>query len=269
MKSLLFVPGNNPSMLQNGFVFESDYIIIDLEDAVTVNEKDSARFLVEQFLLICDKLDKIIVRVNGVDTPFFELDMQMLQKFSIAGIMLPKIDLNVLAKFTSRFEQDLYPIIESCLAVIEMPEIIKHEQIKGVLLGAEDLTSDLEVSRTRNSMEILYPRQLLAYSAKAYGKIAIDTPTTAVNDDQYLREDCEFAKCLGFKAKACIHPNQVHIVNDVFALSLDEFLWAKRVLEAVKQNQSKGAFSLDGAMIDEPIIKKAQRFYDEGMKLYE
>ncbi len=268
MRSFLFVPGNNPSMLQNSFVFESDMIIIDLEDAVSIDEKDSARNLVNTYLNTNVDLSKIIVRVNGMDTSFFSDDMDMLSNHKIAGVMLPKVNVEVLNNFTKAYSSDLYPIVESCEAVLQIPEIVKNLLVKGVLLGAEDLSSDLEVQRTKNSMEILYPRQVLAYSAKAYGKLAIDTPNTSTNDEKLLIEDCKFAKSIGFKAKSCIHPNQVHIVNKVFSVTQQEYLWGLRVLKTTEANVGKGAFSLDGQMIDEPVIQRAKRIVKEGESIY-
>ncbi len=264
MKSLLFIPGDNPSMIQNAFVFESDKIIIDLEDAVSVENKDSARVLVENFLSICDRINDVIVRINGLDTPYYKQDMAMLEKFGIYAVMLPKVNVEVMDEFNKMYNKKLIPIVESCVAVTEIASLVKYDNIIGILLGAEDLASDLEVARSENSLEILFPRQQLAYYCKAYGKIAIDTPTTNATVMSVIEADAKYAKQLGMKAKACIHPNQVAIVNTVFSVSEEEIVWAKRVMAAVEKNQGKGAFSLDGKMIDEPIIKRAKRFLKQG-----
>ncbi len=263
MKSLLFVPGDNPSMLQNAFVFESDKVIIDLEDAVSVENKDSARILVKQYLRICKNLEDVIVRINGLDTPYYIEDMKMLEEFEIHAVMVPKINVEVIEEFNSKYNYRILPIVESCMAVVQIPELVKYENIIGLLLGAEDLASDLEVSRSIDSLEILYPRQQLAYYCKAYNKIAVDTPTTSTTLMNVIENDALKAKQLGLKAKACIHPNQVPVVNSVFMVSEEEIIWAKRVLMAVEKNKGKGAFSLDSKMIDEPIIKRAKRFLSE------
>lgn len=263
MKSLLFVPGDNPSMLQNAFVFESDKIIIDLEDAVSVDNKDAARILVKQYLRICDKLEDVIIRINGLDTSYYIEDMEMIEEFDIFAIMVPKVTVDVMEEFNSKYNYKVIPIIECCMAVTQISEIVKYDNIVGILLGAEDLSSDLEVARSSSSIEILYPRAQLAYYCKAYNKIAIDTPSTNATLMSVVEEDAKFAKSLGLKAKACIHPNQVAVVNEVFCVSEEEVLWAKRVLAAVEMNKGKGAFSLDGKMIDEPIIRRAKRFLNE------
>ncbi|MFV0424953.1 MAG: HpcH/HpaI aldolase/citrate lyase family protein [Bacilli bacterium] len=263
MKSLLFVPGNNPSMLQNSFVFESDKVIIDLEDAVSVDNKDAARILVKQYLKICDRLEDVVIRINGLDTPYYIDDMKMLSEFDIYAVMVPKVTVEVMNEFNSKYNYKTIPIVESCIAVTQINELVKFDNIIGILLGGEDLSSDLEVARTASSIEILYPRQQLAYYCKAYNKLAIDTPTTNATLMDVVYEDATFAKEIGMKAKACIHPNQVNVINTVFRVSEEEILWAKRVMIAVKKNEGKGAFSLDGKMIDEPIIKRAKRFLSE------
>ncbi len=269
MKSLLFVPGDNPSMLQNAFVFESDKIIIDLEDAVSIENKDSARILVKQYLRTCKRLSDVVVRINGLDTQFYMEDMKMLEEFDIFAVMVPKITIEVMNQFNSLYNYKVLPIVESCIAVTQIPELVKFDNVVGLLLGAEDLSSDLEVARTPDSYEILYPRQQLAYYCKAYNKVAVDTPTTNATLMNVVEEDAKFAKMLGMKAKACIHPNQVSVVNTVFRVSEEEVLWAKRVISAMNNNVGKGAFSLDGKMIDEPIIKRAKRFLDEAGEVYE
>ncbi|MFV0499570.1 MAG: HpcH/HpaI aldolase/citrate lyase family protein [Bacilli bacterium] len=194
MKSLLFVPGNNPSMLQNCFVFESDKVIIDLEDAVSIDAKDLARDLVKQYLRICKNLDNIIVRINGLDTDFYEKDMSMLKEFDIYAVMIPKISIEVMDEFNKHYSMNVIPIVESCLAVTQIPKLVKYSNILAILLGGEDLSSDLEVSRTSDSIEILYPRQQLAYYCKAHNKVAIDTPTTNTIDLNIVETDAKFAK---------------------------------------------------------------------------
>ncbi len=260
MRSLLFVPGDNPSMLQNAFVFDSDFIIIDLEDAVTINNKDAARILVEQYLKVCNNLSKVVVRINGFDTPFYQDDLAMLSAFDIYAVMVPKVTTKVMQDYSNNYSFKVIPIIETCIGVVELSEIVKFDNIVAILLGAEDLTSDLGVVRTAQGIEILLPRQQLAYYCKAYDIVAIDTPCTNANDNNVVETDARYAKQLGLKAKACIHPNQVPIVNEVFSVSESEVLWAKRVLKALESNVGKGAFSLDGQMIDEPIIRRAKNF---------
>ncbi len=267
MRTLLFVPGDNPSMLQNSPVFESDLIIIDLEDAVSIDNKDAARNLVKEFLNICNYKDRIVVRINSLDSEYYHKDLEMLSDFDIFAIMLPKATESVITEFNKLYTSKLIPIVESCIAVTEIEKLVKFNNVCAILLGAEDLACDLEVERSEDSIEILYPRQLLSYYCKAYNKIAIDTPCTNASNMEVVRRDAKFAKKIGLKAKACIHPNQVPIINEVFSVTKKEFVEALRVLKAVEMNKGKGAFSLDGKMVDEPIIKRARRHVEQGLLL--
>ncbi len=267
MRTLLFVPGDNPSMLQNCNVFESDYVIIDLEDAVSIENKDAARHLVAEFLKLCDYKDKIVVRINSLDTDFYQADLAMLLEFEIFAIMLPKASVEVIESFNAQYSAKIIPIVESCIAVTQTEKLVQFENVIAILLGAEDLSCDLEVERTADSLEILYPRQLLSYYCKAYNKIAIDTPCTDASNMEVVKQDAMVAKKLGLKAKACIHPNQVPVINEVFSVTKKQFMEGLRVLKAVERNQGKGAFSLDGKMVDEPIIKRAKKHVEQGILL--
>ncbi len=276
-KSLLFIPGNSPSMLQNADVFEADGVILDLEDAVLLNEKDSARNLVTTFLeqFSFEKLE-IIVRINSLDTVEYKKDLEKLPLDKINTLMIPKAnvrDLNIIDNELDKLEKklkiknkiNLIPIIELADAVLDMENIAKCNRVNGLLLGGEDLASDLEVERTETGEEILYTRGKMAIICKACKIDSIDTPYTNTLDNEGLKKDIKFAKRLGFNAKACIHPNQVDIVNSLYLPSEKEILWAKRVLKALEiaEKEKRGAFSLDGKMIDEPIIKRARRILEK------
>ena len=268
------MPGNNPAMLQNSDVFDADAVIYDLEDAVSITEKDSARNLVSAFL--SHRKDdfpmEIVIRINGLDTSFYLDDLRAIVTDKIDTIMLPKANvkyLNELDAILTDIENEkkltkkigVIPIIELAQSVLEIDEIVKMPRVNGVLLGAEDLSSDLEVSRTKKGDEILYPRQRLAIACAAYKIDSIDTPFTDVNDEEGLENDCRFVMGLGFTSKSAIHPNQVGTINSVFVPTMDKIKWALRVEEANKQALEKGlgVFSLDGKMVDKPVIERAKK----------
>lgn len=160
------------------------------------------------------------------------------------------------------------PIIELAVSVLQIEEIVKCPRVSGVLLGAEDLSSDLEVARTKKGNEILYPRMRLAYACAAQKIDAIDTPFTDTNDNEGLTEDCKFVANLGMNAKAAIHPNQVPVINEVFVPTRKSIEWALRVEEAANINAEKGlgVFSLDGKMVDKPVIQRAQKIIAKARK---
>lgn len=273
-RSLLFMPGNNPAMLQNSDIFDADAVIYDLEDAVSITEKDSARTLVSQYLLNHEKdfPMEIVVRINGLDTNFYLDDLNLVVSNKIDTIMLPKasyLGLVQLDEILTKIEKEkglskkiaVIPIIELASSVLEIEQIVKAPRVNGVLLGAEDLTSDLEVSRTKTGEEILYPRMKIAMACCAYKIDSIDTPFTDTNDEQGLKEDCVKVMGLGFTSKSAIHPNQIAVINSTFVPTKEKITWALRVEEANKSAQEKGlgVFSLDGKMVDKPVIERAKK----------
>ena len=279
-RSLLFIPGNNPSMLRNADIFLADGIILDLEDAVSVSEKDAARDLVKSFLLsIKNYSSEIIIRINGFDTPFYLNDLEAVVSDKIDTIMLPKATIEstkALINELSKIEKKknlkkkiaIIPIIELAISLIQVDEIAALDRVNGILLGAEDLTSDLEVKRTKEGTEIFYARSRVVVSCKAYQIDAIDTPFTDVNNDAGLLRDASFSKSLGMNAKSAIHPNQINIINEVYSPSEDEINWAKKVLLATEEAKKKnlGVFSLDGKMVDKPIISRAEKIIKKAIK---
>lgn len=277
-KSLLFIPANTPAMLQNADIFEADGIIFDLEDAIHILEKDAARDLLLSFFNHIRLKDiEIIVRINSVDSPFIHGDLAMifsecLASHQIHTILLPKATLADIVDLDHRltsFEKThhmnqtwkIIALIERAYSLFELKEIASHPRVTGLLLGGEDLATDLDVQRTMMGEEILLARQMVIYAAKAFGIDAIDTPFTDVSNDEGLIADAKHAKALGMTGKSCIHPLQIDHINTIFSPTEKEIDYARRVIDAYQNpiHQQKGVFSLDGKMIDKPIIERAKR----------
>jgi citrate lyase subunit beta/citryl-CoA lyase len=267
-RSLLFVPGDNPGMLQSAGVYNADAIIIDLEDSISLSNKDSARILVEEFLKDHKLNKEIIVRVNSFDSPYYKEDLETLVSDNIDTILLPKANLEntvkldaILSKLESKKNLTktikIIPLIEQVSSLLEVEDIALLNRVDGILLGAEDLTTDMGVERTKKGYEIFYPRAKVALACINAGIEAIDTPFTDTRDFIGLEEDCHMAKGLGFKAKSAIHPNHIDIINKVYSPSKEEIVYAIRVLEMAKT--SKGAFSINNKMIDKPVIERAKK----------
>lgn len=274
-RSCLFIPANNPGMLQNSSLFNADAIIYDLEDAVSVSEKDSARNLLKNYLKTFTVSAEVIVRINALDSPFFMDDLNEIISDKVDAIMLPKAHIQEIKKLGEILDNlekvkkinkriAIVPIIELASSVLEIEEIASLERIDGILLGAEDLSSDMEFERTKSGEEITYPRSKIAYSAAAYKIDAIDTPFTDVKDNEALRKDALMAKRLGLNAKAAIHPNQIAIINEVFSPTAKQIETALRIVMAAKSN--KGAFSLDGKMVDKPIVDRSEKLLAKAKK---
>ena len=265
-RSYLFIPGNTPSMIQNLDVFDSDVIIIDFEDSVTSYDKDAARTLIKNFLskYSYDEVS-IYVRINSYDSDYFYDDINALSDINIAGYVLPKASVEGIKMLNNLSNKPIIPIIESPMALLRVEDIAKAKNVIALLLGAEDYTKELGIKRTLEATEIIYARSIIAITANAYNIDSIDTPYTNKDDDKGLLIDATNAKNLGFTSKASIHPNQVDIINQVFAPSKEEITIAQRIVKKSKETK-KGAFSLDGHMIDLPIIEKAKKTLEKAKK---
>lgn len=275
-RSMLFLPGNNPNMLINGNCLGADAVIFDLEDAVAPAEKDAARILVRNTLRYmefggCER----IVRINSIDTPYWQADLDEILPQRPDLILLPKTGsaqdaLKADAYMTQVEERlsmepgtvGLMPLIETALGVENAFAIAScSKRVKALFLGAEDLTADLQCKRTKEGREIEYARTRLIVAARAAGVEVYDTPFTDVNDDEGIQKDATLAKGLGFTGKASISPRHVEVINQVFSPTQKEIAYAYEVMDAIRQAeaQGKGAIALHGKMIDAPIVTRARQ----------
>ena len=275
-RSMLFLPGNNPNMLINGNCLGADAVIFDLEDAVSPDEKDAARILVRNTMRYMDfRGCEIIVRINSIDTPYWQKDLDQILPYQPGLILLPKTgsaaDVLAADAYITQVEEalgmeagtvGLMPLIETAMGVENAFAIASAtKRVKALFLGAEDLTADLQCKRTKEGREIEYARTRLVMAARAAGIEVYDTPFTDVNDDEGIEVDALLAKSLGFSGKASISPRHVEVINRVFSPTLAEINYAYEVMEAIAlaKQQGKGAIALRGKMIDAPIVMRAQR----------
>ncbi|WP_313344381.1 CoA ester lyase [Sedimentibacter sp.] len=274
-RSMLFMPGNSAGMLLNADALGADSIILDLEDAVSPAEKDSARILVRNALKYLNYSNcEIIIRINSIDTEFWKSDLQEIIPLRPHMIMPPKInsakDVQIVADYIKEIEEKhnidnstyIIPLIETALGVENAFEIAKSsDRVKAIFLGAEDLTADLRCKRTKKGDEIFYSRGRLVTAARAANIDVYDTPFTDVEDEEGLREDALFAKSLGFTGKAAISPRHLITINEVFSPTIEEIEYAREVMDIIKvaEEQGKGAISLHGKMIDAPIVTRARQ----------
>ncbi len=275
-RSMLFLPGNNPNMLINGNCLGADAVIFDLEDAVSPAEKDAARILVRNTFKYLDFSEcERIVRINSIDTPYWQADIAALAPYKPDIILLPKTssaaDVQAADDILCQWEYDLgmadntiglMPLIETALGVENAFSIATAaKRVRALFLGAEDLTADLQCKRTKEGKEIFYARTRLVMAARAAGIEVYDTPFTDVNDDEGIVEDAAFARSLGFSGKAAISPRHVAPINRAFSPTLEDVRYAYEVMDAIAlaKQQGKGAISLRGKMIDAPIVTRAQQ----------
>ena len=276
LRSMLFLPGNNPNMLINGNCLGADAVIFDLEDAVAPAEKDAARILVRNTMRYMDFAGcGRIVRINSIDTPYWRKDLDQILPYKPDLILLPKsgsaADVLAADVYMTELEEmlgfqpntvGLMPLSETSMGVENSFAIATAtKRIKALFLGAEDLTADLRCKRTKEGREIEYARTRLVVAARAAGIDVFDTPFTDVNDDEGIVVDAELAKALGFSGKASISPRHVEVINRVFSPTMAEIDYAYEVIEAIRiaKEQGKGAIALRGKMIDAPIVARAER----------
>ena len=275
-RSLLFLPGNTPNMLINGGCLGSDAVIFDLEDAVSPGEKDAARVLVRNTMTYMDfRGCEKVVRINGIDTPYWKEDLDEVLPCRPDLILLPKTgsaaDVREADAYITQVEErlgldsgavGLVTLIETALGVENAFAIASASpRVAALFLGAEDLTADLRCKRTKEGREIEYARTRLVTAARAAGVEVYDTPFTDVNDDEGAEADAALAKALGFTGKASISPRHVEGINRVFSPSQAEIDYAYEVMEAIRlaKEQGKGAVALRGKMIDAPIVERARQ----------
>jgi len=290
-RTMLFLPGNTPNMLMNGGLLGADSIILDLEDAVAPDQKDAARELVKNALTALDfGKCEIIVRINSLETPYWELDLEEILPLKPDVIMPTMVSgpeyIEKLVKKMDEIETrcgipvgstKLIPLLETAIGIERAYEIaVSTERMAALYLGAEDLTADLRCQRTKEGKEIAYARGRLVCAARAAGIEAYDTPFTDVEDLEGLEADARLAKALGYTGKAVISPRHIDCVNQVFSPSEKEIAYARDIFEAIRvaQEQGKGAISLRGKMIDAPIVLRAKIILDaaaelEGGQFYE
>jgi citrate lyase subunit beta/citryl-CoA lyase len=268
---MLFIPGNNPGMLQNGGVFGADSVILDLEDAVSPQEKDAARLLVAQALKTVEYGNsEKVVRINPLDT-FGAKDIQVIVPYQPDVLLVPKVqsvqDIEEVTGLVSAAEMAGQQPVK-LIALLETPQGIAQAypiaQTKGRLvalaLGAEDYTAGLGATRTKEGREIFTARTLVINAAAAAGIQSLDTPFTDANDEAGLYQDTLTGKELGFKGKLAINPRQIDLIHSVFNPTLADIDWAQRVIEAIQKAAAEGSgvASLLGKMVDAPIAARAE-----------
>ncbi len=271
-RSRLFIPGNNPRMIQTAKVFAPDMIILDLEDSVAPENKDEARILVKNALGHVDLGNsEITVRVNPLDEGGYE-DLKIINE-KVNAVVMPKVegagDVEAMANALQGIEDPMDRLgdigiiatIESAKGILNAPEIVKAPRVSALAFGAEDYTRDIGGERTKEGYETLFARSMIVAAAKSAGIQALDTVYSDVNDLEGLYEDTLRSRKMGFDGRSAIHPSQVEVIHRAYTPSRDEVEWAKRVIDALEDGKKSGtgAVSLDGRMIDRPVAKRAER----------
>lgn len=262
-RTLLFIPGNNAGNIQNAGLFGADGVIFDLEDAVSLTQKDSALNLVCNALNMLNYECEKIVRIN-LDNAKNEI--LALSKTKIDSILIPKAEdvkeISKLIKYAKSLKAKIkiLLLIETALGLLNSKELAFLKGVSALCFGAEDYTSQMGATRSDDNKEIEYARNYLLNVCKAANIDAIDTPYTDTNNEAGLIKDTTYIKNLGFDGKMVISPRHIDVIHNCFNPSLAEIIWANNVLEAIKEaeNKKSGVISLNGKMIDAPIVNRAK-----------
>lgn len=264
VRSLLFVPGSDAKKLDRALASSADAVIADLEDSVADDEKDRARDDV------CRRLGETgggplrMVRVNSVGTPWFADDLAAVAELRLDAVVLPKATPDAIPHLGDEGPPVL-AIVETAQGLRQAYDTACCARVAALQLGAADLGAELGLEPRPDGLEILFARsKVVADSAAAGIRAPFDIVHLDTRDLAGLEASARFARSLGFRGKACIHPEQVGVVNDVFSRSGDAD-WARRAIAAYEQGEREGlgVVSLDGEMIDLPVVERARRILAE------
>ena len=274
-RTMMFVPGANAAMLRDAPLYGADSIMFDLEDAVSLKEKDSARVLVHSALKTFDYGNiEIVVRINALDAGGAE-DIEAMVLAGVDVIRLPKTEtaqdiIDVEAVITEVEQQNDIPVgttkmmaaIESAEGVLNAPAIAKSStRLIGIALGAEDYVTNLKTRRHPDGQELFFARSMILHAARAAGIAAIDTVYSDVDNTEGFEAEVRLIKQLGFDGKSVINPRQIPLVNTIYAPTEKEIQNAKEVIWGIREAEAKGSgvISVNGKMVDKPIVERAER----------
>lgn len=274
-RAMMFAPGNNPAMLQNAGIYGADSVIFDLEDAVAVTEKDSARFLVHNAIKYLKYPCEVGVRINHISTPWGYDDLKCILEAKPDFIRLPKSDTaedikeidEIITKAEKKYGFEPGSIL--MMAAIESPKGLRNAyeiacaspRMLGIAIGGEDFATSLKTTKTREGRELFAAKSMLVFAAREAGIQVIDSVFSDINDNEGFIAEATLAKELGFDGKSCVNPRQIDMIYKVFTPSPKEIEYAHWVLAAYQEALAKksGVISLNGKMIDAPMITRANR----------
>lgn len=275
-RSLLFMPGDDRHKIEKGAGLDVDSVVMDLEDGVALNQKDTARETVREALNTLEFGDtERLVRINPVGSGLEDDDLALTIDGRPDGYVVPKVksvdQVRWVSNWLAGIERDrdwpergirLLVLIESARSVLAVERIAAaSRRLDALIFGAEDFAGDVGATRTAEGHEVLYARSVVVVAAAAYNLQAIDTVFVELQDTEGLRAETEFALQLGYDGKLAIHPRQVPVLNDVFTPSDEEVTRARRLVEAFEEHQEAGAgaFEYEGKMVDMPMVRAARR----------
>ncbi len=275
-RSMMFLNCQKPSLIKDPYIYAPDTIILDLEDAVSENQKDAARFSLYHALKEIDyKGCEKMVRINAIDTSHWREDVRACVAGGADSIRIPKVekkeDIYIVEEAVKAAEEEfgvdvgstlIMAAIESAKGVVNLGEICNaSDRLLGVALSGGDYTKDLQTTISGTGVELNGARQLMIIHARAAGIQCFDTVYTDVANLQGFEEEVKLIKTMGFDGKSIVNPRQVNIAHKVFTPTEKEILFAEKVVREIddKKAQGIGVFTVDGKMIDIAFYDGAKR----------
>ncbi|HUH95892.1 MAG TPA: CoA ester lyase [Anaerolineales bacterium] len=274
-RALLYMPGNDWKKITKATALGVDCICMDMEDGVALNKKGEARLTIARALreLNFGSREKL-ARINSVGSGLEQEDLEAVLPYHPDGIVIPKMEaleqiqwahgIIEAAELKNGWRLNAIRVlvdVETARGILNLKEIASHPRLDALIFGGEDFAASVGARRTKEAMELLYARQAVVTAAAAFGLQAIDIVTIDFKDSAALRKESEFGAQLGFTGKQIIHPAQVEPVQEAFTPNAEAIAGAQRIVEtfAASQKEGKGAYALDGRMIDRPLLKSAQK----------
>lgn len=274
-RTMMFVPGANAAMLRDAPLYGADSIMFDLEDAVSLKEKDTARMLVHQALKTLDYSSvETVVRINALEDGG-DQDVEAVVTGGVNVVRLPKteraqdiIDVaNVITAVEEKYGIEvgttkMMAAIESAEGVMNAHEIATaSDRLIGIALGAEDYVTNMKTKRHPDGQELFFARNMILHAARIAGIAAIDTVYSDVDNSEGFQDEVRLIKQLGFDGKSVINPRQIPLVNEIYQPTAKEIQNAKEVIWGIREAEAKGSgvISVNGKMVDKPIVERAER----------
>jgi citrate lyase beta subunit len=274
-RALLYMPGDNWKMITKSISLGVDSICMDMEDATAVNRKAEARRTIVKALQELDfGSSEKLVRINSIGSGWEKDDIDAMLPNHPDGIVIPKVEAYDHIEWAGKIIEAAelkygWPVnsirvligVETAKGILNLKEIAAHPRLDAIIFGGEDFAASIGATRTKDAVELLYARQAVVVACVANDLQAIDIVTIDYKDMEALKIESEFGARLGYSGKQIIHPVQVQPVQTAFTPNNQAIAYAKRIVETFEasQKEGKGAYSLDGKMIDMPLLKNAQK----------
>ncbi len=272
VRSFIFVPTHSEKMMRKAQSFPADGVILDLEDAVSPDEKENSRIRLGNLFQELDYGHRhVFIRINGFDTPWGREDAIVVANLRPDAVVIPKVkdyrDLEIAHEILGKIP--LVAMIETPQAILNLRNIAQCRKLIGFFFGAADLTGELNMELTRFRDELIYFMSVTVTVARAHNLFVLDTPAFDLKDTEALEKQARFAKIMGFDGKTAIHPSQLEVINKIFSPSVDEIEWAKKVREVFEKaiSEGRGVTTLDGKMIERIHYRRALKILEYALEI--